>query len=85
MTRPVGSTPTAPSRGFTATTGRSAKCPHLDARQMFLDIDDPHAGRRRTIRTPFLTDTYDESRTDSAPQLGAHNDELLPKVSPTTA
>lgn len=60
-------------------------CPHLDARQMFLDIDDPHAGRRRMIRTPILTDTYDEPRTDSAPQLGAHNDELLPKVSPTTA
>ena len=27
MTRPLGSTPTAPSRGFTATTGRSASTP----------------------------------------------------------
>ena len=52
---------------------------------MFLDIDDPHAGRRRMIRTPFLTDTYDEPRADSAPQLGAHNDELLTRVSPMTA
>lgn len=52
-------------------------CPHLDARQMFLDVDDPHAGRRRMIRTPTLTDTYDEPRADSAPQLGAHNEEVL--------
>jgi len=27
MTRPLGSTPTAPSRGFTATTSRSASTP----------------------------------------------------------
>ncbi|MGE0218810.1 CaiB/BaiF CoA transferase family protein [Mycolicibacterium sp.] len=48
-------------------------CTHLDARRMFLDIDDPHAGRRRMIRTPILTDVYEEPRADSAPQLGADN------------
>jgi hypothetical protein len=37
------------------------------------------------IRTPFLTDTYDEPRADSAPQLGAHNEELLTRVSPMRA
>ena len=45
MTRPLGSTPTAPSRGFTATTGRSAStprdgthCPLSAARQLPLAI-----------------------------------------------
>jgi crotonobetainyl-CoA:carnitine CoA-transferase CaiB-like acyl-CoA transferase len=63
--------------GEAQTVDELYQCPHLDARRMFLDIDDPHAGRRRMIRTPFLTDTYDEPRADSAPQLGAHNEELL--------
>ncbi|TCN43604.1 formyl-CoA transferase [Rhodococcus sp. SMB37] len=71
--------------GETQTIDELYQCPHLDARRMFLEIDDPHAGRRRMIRTPFLTDTYEEPRTDSAPQLGEHNDELLTEVEPTTA
>lgn len=49
------------------------QCAHLVARQMFLDIDDPHAGIRRMIRTPFLTDVYEGPRADTAPQLGADN------------
>jgi crotonobetainyl-CoA:carnitine CoA-transferase CaiB-like acyl-CoA transferase len=52
-------------------------CPHLEARRMFLDIDDPHAGRRRMIRTPVLIDGFDEPPPDSAPALGADNDEIL--------
>ncbi len=52
-------------------------CTHLAARRMFLDIDDEYAGQRRMIRTPILLDAYDEPRHDSAPQLGAHNDEIL--------
>lgn len=49
------------------------ECAHLAARQMFLEIDDPHAGVRRMIRTPILTDAYEGPRADSAPQLGADN------------
>lgn len=49
------------------------ECTHLVARRMFLEIDDPHAGLRRMIRTPILTDTYEGPRADSAPQLGADN------------
>ncbi len=52
-------------------------CTHLAARRMFLDIDDEYAGRRRMIRTPILLDAYEEPRHDSAPQLGADNDEIL--------
>jgi crotonobetainyl-CoA:carnitine CoA-transferase CaiB-like acyl-CoA transferase len=70
--------------GESQTIDEVYRCPHLDARRMFLEIDDPHAGRRRMIRTPTLTDTYDPPRADSAPQLGAHNDELLaPAVTST--
>jgi crotonobetainyl-CoA:carnitine CoA-transferase CaiB-like acyl-CoA transferase len=52
-------------------------CQHLAARRMFLDIDDPYAGRRRMIRTPILLDAFDEPRTESAPQLGADNEQIL--------
>ncbi len=52
------------------------ECAHLQARGMFLDIDDPHAGLRRMIRTPILTDVYDGPPAESAPQLGADNDLL---------
>lgn len=51
-------------------------CAHLAARRMFLEIDDPHAGLRRMIRTPILTDIYEGPRADSAPQLGADNNLL---------
>jgi formyl-CoA transferase len=44
---------------------------------MFLEIDDPYAGRRRMIRTPILLDAYDEPRADSAPPLGADNGAIL--------
>ena len=59
-------------------------CPHLAARHMFLDIEDPYAGRRRMIRTPILLDAFDEPRPDSAPQLGADNDAVLGKLPTTT-
>lgn len=52
-------------------------CPHLEARSMFLEVDDPYAGRRRMIRTPILLDAYDEPKPDSAPQLGADNAAIL--------
>lgn len=61
-------------------------CPHLDARRMFLDVDDVFAGRHRMIRTPILMDAYAEPRMDSAPQLGADNEQILGPLSdrPTT-
>ena len=53
------------------------ECPHLAARNMFLDVYDPQGGRRRMIRTPVLLADYDEPRAASAPQLRAGNDTIL--------
>lgn len=53
-------------------------CHHLDARGMFLNIDDPIAGAHRVVRTPLRIDEYDSPAPGTAPQLGAHNAELLP-------
>jgi len=53
-------------------------CPHLKARGMFLDIDDPIAGTHRLARTPLLLDEYEATGRRTAPQLGAHNAALLP-------
>jgi crotonobetainyl-CoA:carnitine CoA-transferase CaiB-like acyl-CoA transferase len=55
-------------------------CPHLAARNMFIEIDDPVAGLHRLVRTPLLLDEYDTIRRDTAPQLGAQNDELLEEM-----
>jgi crotonobetainyl-CoA:carnitine CoA-transferase CaiB-like acyl-CoA transferase len=52
-------------------------CSHLSQREMFLDVDDPIAGRHRVIRTPLRIDEYEVPDTRSAPQLGAHNADLL--------
>ncbi|MGW4204877.1 CaiB/BaiF CoA transferase family protein [Streptomyces sp. NPDC004726] len=52
-------------------------CPHLAAREMFLDIEDAHAGRRRMIRTPVLLEGYDLPPPASAPQLGADNEDVF--------
>ncbi|GGJ60534.1 CaiB/BaiF CoA transferase family protein [Streptomyces brasiliensis] len=59
-------------------------CPHLAARDMFLDVHDAHAGKRRMIRTPALLDGYELPRPASAPQLGADNDDVLRQMADAT-
>lgn len=63
--------------GETQTIDELYGCPHLEARHMFVNVDDQFAGKHRMIRTPILMDAYDEPRSGSAPELGAHNAELL--------
>lgn len=53
------------------------RCEHLDARSMFLDVQDPHAGARRMIRTPTLISGTTPTAAHSAPQLGADTDSVL--------
>lgn len=53
--------------------GELLNCPHLEARSMFIDVDDPFAGTHRMIRTPLRLEGYCEPKTESAPQLGEYN------------
>lgn len=63
--------------GEVQTVDELYRCEHLDARNMFLDIHDPHAGARRMIRTPILISDTPPTAADSAPQLGADTDRVL--------
>lgn len=53
------------------------ECPHLEARGMFVSIQDPVVGTRRMIRTPLWLDNHDAPTFETAPQLGADNN-ILP-------
>ncbi|MBB5157257.1 CaiB/BaiF CoA transferase family protein [Saccharopolyspora phatthalungensis] len=61
------------------------ECPHLSAREMFLDIDDPVAGRRRMIRTPAMLTGYDPPAQGSAPQLGSDSERVLRDLAGATS
>ena len=51
-------------------------CPHLAARNMILQVDDPVAGRMPVMGFPMLfSDT--PPRSDPPPQFGQHTDEIL--------
>jgi len=53
------------------------KCPHLEARGMFMDAGDTFGGSFTAVRTPVqLTDCV-EPPNQRAPVLGEHNREVL--------
>ncbi len=65
------------SMGTAQTIADLAQCPHLEARDMFVDTGDTLGGQFRSVRTPVrLTDCVD-SAADTPPRLGEHNRELL--------
>ncbi|NEW72967.1 CaiB/BaiF CoA transferase family protein [Streptomyces rhizosphaericus] len=70
--------------GVVQTVPEVYECPHLAARDMFLDIDDAYAGPRRMIRTPALLDGYEPPLPHSAPQLGEDNEEVLRELAEAT-
>jgi len=52
-------------------------CPHLKARKMLLEIDDPIAGKRVFANTPVRMSKMKDRIPTTAPDLGAHTDEIL--------
>ena len=53
------------------------KCPHLEARNMFLETGDTIGGRFRTVNTPINLAGCVDTPQNSPPLLGEHNDEIL--------
>jgi formyl-CoA transferase len=53
------------------------KCPHLKARKMLLEIDDPIAGKRVFANTPVRMSKMKDRIPTTAPDLGSHTDEIL--------
>ena len=52
-------------------------CPHLDARQLMIDVPDPVLGDVRLVGPPVKMSASTEPVTRPAPQLGEHADEVL--------
>ncbi|MCD6571411.1 MAG: CoA transferase [Deltaproteobacteria bacterium] len=52
-------------------------CPHLKARKMLLEIDDPIAGKRVFARTPIRMTKAKDVPAKTAPDLGEHTEAIL--------
>ena len=52
-------------------------CPHLKERKMLLEIDDPVAGKRVFANTPVRMSKMKDRIPTTAPDLGAHTEEIL--------
>jgi len=65
------------SMGVAQTVADLAQCPHLEARQMFVDTGDTMNGRFRSLSTPVRLTGCVEPSGKTPPQLGEHNKEIL--------
>jgi CoA:oxalate CoA-transferase len=65
------------SMGVTQTVSDLAQCPHLEARQMFVETADTLGGRFRSLRTPIRLTACEDCDTDTPPLLGENNREVL--------
>ena len=65
------------SMGVAQTIEDLANCPHLGAREMFVDTGDTLGGQFRSLRTPVRLTGSVASPADTPPTLGEHNAEVL--------
>jgi crotonobetainyl-CoA:carnitine CoA-transferase CaiB-like acyl-CoA transferase len=65
------------SMGATQTVANLAQCPHLEARQMFVETGDTMGGRFRSLRTPLRLTACEEMAVETPPGLGENNREVL--------
>jgi crotonobetainyl-CoA:carnitine CoA-transferase CaiB-like acyl-CoA transferase len=66
--------------GPVQTTADLLKCPHLRARKMLMEIDDPVAGKRVFAKSPFRMSKTKEPRTITAPDLGQDTEAILKEL-----
>ena len=65
------------SMGMVQNTEDLDRCPHLEARQMFVDSGDTLGGPFRTVNTPIKLTACSETPGGPPPLLGEHNQEIL--------
>ena len=65
------------SMGVTQTIADLAQCPHLEARQMFVETGDTMGGWFRSLRTPLRLTACEEMAIETPPGLGENNREVL--------
>jgi CoA:oxalate CoA-transferase len=66
--------------GPVQTTKDLVNCPHLKARKMLLEIDDPIAGKRVFAKSPFRMTKVKEVPALTAPDLGQDTERVLREV-----
>ena len=52
-------------------------CPHLKARNMLVEIDDPDAGRATVAGNPVKFSAAPEEKSSPSPKIGEHTSEIL--------
>jgi len=53
------------------------RCPHLEARKMFVESGDTLGGRFRSVNNPIKLTACVDTPTGTPPLLGEHNQEIL--------
>ena len=65
------------SMGMVQDTADLDRCPHLEARNMFVESGDALGGRFRTVNTPIKLTGCVETPAGTPPLVGQHNREIL--------
>jgi CoA:oxalate CoA-transferase len=63
--------------GPSQTAADLVKCPHLSARNMIVEIEDPVGGTKKLVGSPVKLSGVAEIQPNPPPSLGAHNNEIL--------
>ena len=73
------------SMGMVQNTADLDRCPHLEARKMFIDCGDTLGGSFRTANTPIRLTGCPETPTGPPPLLGADTQDILSSIGGVTA
>ena len=65
------------SMGIVQDTADLDACPHLEARNMFVDSGDTFGGSFRTVNTPVQLTDCEDTPANPPPTLGQHNRDIL--------
>jgi formyl-CoA transferase len=65
------------SMGVAQTIADLDQCPHLEARQMFVDTGDTMDGQFRSLKTPIRLTGCADPPAETPPELGEHNQAIL--------
>ncbi len=65
------------SMGIVQDSADLDNCPHLEARNMFVDSGDTYGGSFRTVNTPIHLTNCVDTPANPPPTLGQHNSEIL--------
>jgi crotonobetainyl-CoA:carnitine CoA-transferase CaiB-like acyl-CoA transferase len=72
------------SMGMVQNVADLNRCPHLEARKMFVESGDQFGGQFRTVNTPIKLTACPDTPSRRPPFLGEHNQEILCSIGGVT-